>query len=158
MKKIFGLILLSIMLAVILTSVVVFVSAVTYTYNTLYLGNDVNGDPMYKAVTNDVVGMAGGKVRFWLRYGTECPPPRDDISPFIDLMLEGGDLVAYYTFVGYGDTVVTVRAKFLGEQYSVWGNNVTVPWFTSLPVAMLVTIGGVTIFRKRIKNGRYMNG
>lgn len=139
------------MLSLMLGTGVVSASAVSYNYNTLYLGNDVNGDPIYKAITDDVVGMAGGKVRFWLKLGSECPPPRDDISPFIDLVAEGGSLIAYYTFIGYGDMVVTVRAHFQGEQYSVWGECITVPWLTSLPIALLGCVGIIEYLKKKNK-------
>lgn len=140
-------------LIILLSSITLYASAVSYIYDLEIVGKNINGDPVYKALTDDP-GMAGGKVRFWLWLGTDCDGGRDNISPFIPFALEGSDinnlkLVAYYVFPGYGDTVVCVKAHFQGELYSAWSTCITIPWFTSLPVVMLISIGGVAYLKKR---------
>lgn len=155
-KKIFF---VSLFLAVMLGSVVGYASAVSYTYEVVIVGKDGNGDPIYKAFTDDPAFMMGsGFVRFWLRNGTECPPPHDDWSPnqpHLMLTDEGtGYWVAYYTFAGYGDEIVTVRAHFQGGfpcDKSEWSTCVTVPWFTSLPVALAGCVGVIGYLKKKGK-------
>ena len=156
MKRIFGIVLFSIMFALMLTSIVTSAFAVSYTYLCIPFGKDGNGDPIFKASTNDpdFSPANGGFVRFWLWLGTTCDGGRDDESPeqpHIMLVEDSGYYVGYYTFVGYGDTVVCVKAHFQGDIKSVFSECVTVPFFSNVAMVLAGCIGiGVYIQRKRM--------